>query len=322
MIFTILLILSIFTIAIGVVWIWVFKNASSPYEYFYNLGLQEFIKKNYKKAKENFEKAISLKDDFLEAKYNLALTLSKLKDYKNSRDILEKLSKTNPKDSNLTFQTALTYQYEGNYEEAIKIHEKILKEKPEFFPSQLNLGIIEFNKTNFEQALEMLKKASETNPSDKDALFYIARCKDEMCEYETEEDSQKILAEYINLIQDNQIPEGFNSILAKVYAKSGKIDETVLQCQKALAINPEDVEAYKLLGLTQLILKDLKSVKNTLTTALSLDSKNKEIHNLMSFLLCQQDDRCKLKKCRDKYQELIEKFLEKEEEKDKENAQT
>jgi len=263
-----------------------------------------------KKAKEMFEKCLAIKDDFKEARYDLGLTYMLLKEYKNAKEIFEKSLKIAPKDINIIFNLAMSLQMMESYDEAKVNYEKILKDQPEYFKAHLNLGIISFKQGNYETAVKILTKANEIEPENAQVLFYIARCKDELCQYDSEKESMGIIMEYAKLGSRSDLPEEFHTVLARAYAKSGNLEDTLRVCQAALVLNDEDIEAYTLLGLIQLIKKDMSGVKDTLTTALDLQSKNKEVHNLMSYVLCQQDNRCKLKKCREKYKELIKNYIE------------
>jgi len=79
--------------------------------------------------------------------------------------------------------------------------------------------------------------------------------------FENEDDYQKIIDSYAKIADSSDLPPEFNTVLAVVYAKTGKIDESLAYCRKALTINTEDIRAYRILGLIQFLKKDLVGAK-------------------------------------------------------------
>lgn len=172
----------------------------------------------------------------------------------------------------------------------------------------LSLGLADFEQKNYEKALESFNKHPNAKDNEQ-VLFYINRCNDELCNYDDAEQVSKIIDEYLRIEAIGNTPKDFNITVAKAYAKIGEIEKAEQYTQKALLENAEDVENYKLLGLIQLANKDFVDAKNTISTGLSLQPKNKELHDILSYGLCYQVDNCTLSECREKYHSLIKKRL-------------
>lgn len=132
---------------------------------------------------------------------------------------------------------------------------------------------------------------------------------DELCNYNDQEEGQNIIDNYLKIASESDLPLEFNISIATAYAKIGDLEQSNEYCQKALLLNSEDIEGYKLLGLIQLAKRNFVATKVTLSTALHLQPKNKELHDILSYALCQQLDNCPLDKCRETYNELMKKFL-------------
>lgn len=311
MIFIVLIILIVFSVSLAFFWLWFFKNENvdSP-QILYKKGLKAFQKGNYKKAKVLFSQVADLDANFEDVQYNLGNCLLKLAEYEKAKLYFEAALKTSPNKFDVLFDMALTLQKQKKYDEAEEYYAKALEEKGENFQAYLGLGIVNCNKHDYNKALEFLEKAKSLAPDNTHVLFYIAKCKAELCDFGLNDDCQAIINEYLSMSDKKDLPAEFNISLAKIYAKTGQIAKALEFSKKALNTDTEDVEVYKLLGLIQLIKKEFAEAKNSLSTALHLEPKNEELLEILSYLLCQQEDNCERKKCREKYHEMMKKYSE------------
>lgn len=310
MIFVVILfILIVFSVGLTLVWMWFFKNEKAFCEKLYNKGLKEFKSEQYKKARTLFSRITIMIPDFKDTRYRLGLTYLKLKEYEKAKTEFELCLKTSPDDFDILFNLALSLLNLKLYEQAEEFYLKALDKNEKDVNCFFGLGLINYNLKKFETAMQFFQKADELSPNNPLYLFYINRCKDELCTYDEEEQVNTIIEAYLKLLEYPNLPKEFHIVLAGAYAKSGNIQESEKYCKLALTKNFENVECYKVLGLIQLIKKDLEETKNTLKTALNLQPNNEEIHNLLSYTLCYQVDDCPLGTCRQKYYELIKKFL-------------
>lgn len=308
MFFSLLLILLIFVVAMGIVWLWYFKYTANPFKALYRDAMKVMKNKDYKHASELLQASIEANPDNKDARYALGVVSLELNDLEKAAECFENVLKTSPKDFNALMKLAKTSQLQNNNDKAEELYSKALQENPNSVECQVNLGLIQMSKNNLSEALSFFEKAKEISPDNVEANFYLNKCKDEMCNYEDKQEGQKIIDEYLKLADSKELPLDYYITLTKAQAKMGQLEDALKSCQKALVKNSEDAEAHKLLGLMQLVKKDLVGAKNSLSTALNLKAKNQEVHELLSYVLCQQNDRCLMKKCREKYKELTTKI--------------
>lgn len=306
MISLIFLILIIFSAVLFLGWFWFFMSEKSSDKNVFKAGVKAFEKGNYKKAKELLLKAPDIDTSF-ETKYNLGIVHLKLDEYDDAKKCFEQVLKSSPKNFDALFNLAQVLQLQEKYDEALEFYNKAIKENDKNVDCLLNIGNVHCKKGDYDKALEVLEKAKEILPDSAKVLFSIAKCKGELYVTENKGEYQQIIDEYNKLSGMPDLPLEFNISLAKVYAKNGDIDKALQHCKNAIEVNEEDIEAYKLLGLIQLIKKDFSGAKNSLAIALNFQSNNEETHHLFSYLFCSHEEGCALQQCRNKYYELIKK---------------
>jgi len=311
MIISLLIILLIFVVALAIVWIWFINNEKAAYRRLYALGVKAAEKNDFQKAKNLLLKALSLNSAFKEAKCELCMVYSKLEEHQASKECFESALKANPKDFDTLFNYAELLKMQKKYDEAKDFYLRALKENNKSRDCLFNLGYISFLQNDYVGAMDFFVKILELSSEDIGAHFYLTRCKDEMCKYETEAEGQAIIDEYLEIANKEDLPSEFHISFARSYAKNGNINKALSQCQSALIKDAENIDSYNLLGLIQLLKKDVEGAKNSLTTVVNLESGNAEAHELLSYVFCQQQGRCALNKCREKYHELVNKFIKK-----------
>lgn len=303
------LILILFSVVFTGVWFWFFKKETITSQGIYKKGMKAFKRKNYNKAKDLFSQSFALDANNEDAQYMLGSALFELGEHNNAKEYFENVLKTSPQKFSALFLLAQILQEQENYEEAESIYKKILEEKPKDYRSYLNLGIINYRKQDYAAALNLFTQAKKLSPKNAQVSFYITICKGEICSFEKEKEIKNIIKEYSKISGKKDLPKDFNLSFTKVCAKAGKMDKAFLMCKKTLRQDSENVEAYKLLGVMHLIKRNFPEAKNALSMALNLQPRNPEIYEILSYLLCQQEDACDRKKCREKYYEMIKKFV-------------
>lgn len=304
MIGLIFIILIVFSVVWLFIWLWFFRNGNAPRKS--KGAIKAFEHGNYKKAKELLLKTPDLETNF-ENKYKLGLVHLKLDEYDEAKKCFEQVLKNSPKNFDALFNLAQVLQLQKKYTEALETYAKAAKENSKDIECSLNIGKIYYEQGDYNNALEVLEKTKEISPDNVQILFAIVKCKSELCDIENDAESQQIIDEYTKLVQSANLLKDFDISFAKVHAKIGNIDEAFQCCKNAIEKNAEDIEAYKLLGLIQLIQKDFSGAKNSLSIALNFQSNNPETHHLFSYLFCSHENGCALQRCRTKYYELLNK---------------
>jgi tetratricopeptide (TPR) repeat protein len=305
---SIFILLLIFSVVLFFIWRWFFDANKEPVENFYKLAQNAFESGDYKKAKDLFLKIKKI-DSNMDAKYKLGITFLKLSEYQNAQECFEKVLKKQPQNIDVLSALAKVFRLKGDYNEAVNIYTKIVEKDSKNPEGLLNISQVYYEQNDYFKALEVLEKAKEKFSDNSNILFSIIKCNSKMKDMENDTECKEILEEYIKLSERKDLPPEFYTEIAKTYAMSGDSDNALEACQKAIALNSEDIHAYQILGLIQLIHQDLENAKTNLTIALNIQPSNKETHNVFSYLLCHQVDDCPLDKCRENYFELIKKHL-------------
>lgn len=311
MLFLILIILFVFILALAGAWFWYVSLETPKEPDAFDFANEAFKNKDFKQAESILLKLLAAKPASKEGRYLLGQVYQELKQYEKAKECFDKLLKTSPKDAEVLFSMAKTLEEQQSFDEAKEFYQKASAEDPKNIDGEYNIGVVSFKQGNYADAQKIFEKAVEKNPEDSVAKFFAAKCQDELCDYSDPQQSQAVIERYLQMSGTGNLPKEFDVSLAIAYAKTGQLDKTLAACQRALECDAENVETYKVMGLTQLIMRDLNGAKNTLTTGLHLDSSDAELHELLSYVLCQQKKRCAVQHCRDKYKETVKKFLNK-----------
>lgn len=303
------LILIIFSVLLACVWGWFFRNEKKICRRFYNAGLKAIEKGKYKKAEALLKRVLLMDPDFEDAKYQLGLVYLNQKSFDKASESLETVVKSSPKNLDAVVALAQSLQSQKAFDSAMEHYGSVLQAREDDFDALYGMGFIKYQKGQHQEAVDFLEKALALSPDNKNTAFYLNKCNDELCSYESDCDGADIISKYLKMDGQEGLPDGFHLSLARAYAKTGQISSSQEYCHKALEANPEDIESYKLLGIIQLAKKDFATAKNTLLTALKLEPNNEEIHDILSYVLCYQVDNCPLDRCRERYRELMGKFL-------------
>lgn len=271
----------------------------------YNLALTFIELNDYDKAIKCFEDLLELDPNDFDAQYNMGLVYFRAGDYLNAKKCFEKILETEPRDFNTLFNLALTYQMQQSYEDAQEFYAKALKENEKDADCYFNLGLMAFDTNEYQKALELFEQANGRSFGRTDIMFSILRCKDELCKYETEEEGQDIINQYIKISKYPDLPLDFDVFWARAYAKIGQIDKAYEICNRALVSSPNDALVYRVLGLIKLVKNELEEAKSALLKAIDLDIYNPEGYNILAYVFLQQDNAVEYVTFKTKYKELM-----------------
>lgn len=271
----------------------------------YNLGVTYMALREYENAKKCFEEVLEADSDDFNARYNLGLVFFKIGDYINAKGCFDKILETDPREFNTLFNLALTLQMQQSYEEAQELYAKALQENDKDPDCYFNLGIIAFERKEYPQSLELFEKAHGYAFGRTDIMFSLARCKDEMCKFETEEEGKEIVANYSKISKYSDLPLEFDVYWARAYAKTGQIEKALEICNRAVVSSPNDALVYRILGLIKLVKNELEEAKSALFKAVDLDIYNPDGYNILSYVFLQQENHVEYVTYKTKYKELI-----------------
>jgi len=256
----------------------------------YNLGVTFLATKEYRNAVICFEEVLKNFPDDFDSQYNLGLVYFKIGDYQTAREIFEKILESEPQEFCVIFNLALTLQMQKFYDEANELYEKAIEINPDDADCYFNQGIILFENRNYEKALELFEKAKDLAIERIDIAFAILRCKEELCPFDIQEENKVILNQYKKLSKASDLPLEFDVFYSRAYAKSGNIEKAVEICNRAIISTPENAMTYRVMGLIKLFENKLEDAKQNLFKAISLNAKEPESYNILSYVFLQQNN--------------------------------
>ena len=127
---------------------------------FYSIGLEETKKGNYKKAIENYEKAVKEDPEFAFAWDNMGLNYRRLNKYDKAIDCYKKSLEIDPNGLMPLQNIAIAYQYKKEYYKAIEAYEKLAEideNNPEVYYGIGQVYALHLN--DFEKGLDNMCKA-------------------------------------------------------------------------------------------------------------------------------------------------------------------
>lgn len=295
------IILLLFLCALVIAFFSVRKFLSNHLRY-YKKGRKAYSKGDYTGAKTLFEKTLSLCPTFADAMYMLGSANFMLKQYDDAKKSYENVLEFSPKHYSTLYNLGLTLQMQKKHTQALEFYIRALETDNSDPDGYFNAGVINFELKNYEAARELFEKADKLAPNRDDILFYINRCKDELCNY-NDLGTEQILAEY-ERFSDKKVDDNFNLVLARAYAKAGKIEKSMEQCKKAFALNSSNAQLYRLMGLLELVQKNPQKAKNYLSEAVSLAPSEPEAYNLLAYAFLHLQNKSEYEKYKNKYEQL------------------
>lgn len=133
-----------------------------------------YAEKNYQSALESANKCIELKSDYDKAyivKGNVQMKMNKMDDALVTFNDLLKIDK---KSTSAWDKIGYINYVTKKYDAAIPAYNEVIKLKPEYGKPYENLGVIYSDKKDWDKAIENLKKATELNAKDETTLYRLA----------------------------------------------------------------------------------------------------------------------------------------------------
>ncbi|MFA6285002.1 MAG: tetratricopeptide repeat protein [Parcubacteria group bacterium] len=119
-------------------------------------------------AKQNFEKAVGLKNNYIPAQFMIAVVLQRQGEIDQAIAKLEESQKMNPRDTGISFQLGVLYFQTGKYEQARTTLESTVKLAENYSNAMYFLGLTYDKLGDKQKALEQFQKVSNLNPDNAD----------------------------------------------------------------------------------------------------------------------------------------------------------
>lgn len=219
------------------------KKAPKIVRPYNNVGEAYDKLREYDKAIQEFQKALSLNPNYVYALNNLGNIYGKMENYEKSAEYFRKALALKADYAPANYNLARALYSMGKKEEALKYYREAVRINPYFEEAIFNLAHIESGLGLFEDSIKSYTQFIEMQPANMKAYFGMGDAYAMMREFD------QAIAAYkkaIALNPDYLFPQ-IN--LAAVYVQTERFDEAVAQYEKILARSPYIAGIHKNLGL-------------------------------------------------------------------------
>jgi tetratricopeptide (TPR) repeat protein len=141
----------------------------------------------------------------------------------------------------------------GRYAEAIYEYKRAIKADPDYYRSYCNLGARYFELEMYNESMAIFNQLSKLSPNHVSAHIGLGQVYFELELYE------KAAEAYIQAVQLDPDDDTLYVSVGLALAYDGEPAKAIVFIKRSLAINPDNVDAHYLLGLTFLDLDDVKA---------------------------------------------------------------
>jgi len=213
----------------------IIKFSPGSFQAHNNLGLQYEYRHLYDKAMNEYQKALEIKPDLLEAHSNIANLYFKMGKPQEAKRIYALVEKTAPgsKAGELQNNIAAVYEVEGLWEEALNRYQRALQLDPKLNFTRFNIARIYFSKGKIDlAAIEILNSLSQTAISSEKSKARL-----------------KLIEDYLVSEKNMNYSVPFYNELGIKLAHADFFDEAIAAFQRVLELEPRYADAHFNLGL-------------------------------------------------------------------------
>jgi superkiller protein 3 len=162
--------------------------------------------------------------------------------YDQAVSVFRKVMARDPQNFEGQFNLAFSYLNWGRHSNAVTEFKKALQMNPKSGEAWSNLAMAYENLGKSEQAMDALYKAVQTNPNNITARVNLATM------YGQKNRMDQAIAQYKQIVQIDGMNLDATVNLAKCLSSKGNVSEAKHYLKSAMAINPNDAEAYWEMG--------------------------------------------------------------------------
>jgi tetratricopeptide (TPR) repeat protein len=272
-------------------------------EIYYNLGVVYMKENQNDEAAYFFEKALEIDSFYSEALANLFLLYKEEKNenkIKKLETTLENILKNDPDNYMLWNVKGLIENIKGNYLEAIACFElsESLSEDVIYLQASINKGYSYYLLGNYSKAIDVLNEATEYEPFNPFALFYLGLCFKEIGELDR---SIQKFTEALDIY-----PEFVDAYVERAfcYEEMNNYKKAYSDCKEAIKLDPNNDELWALKGECELNLNKLQLAKSSFEKAIDINPKEEDYYYYIGIIYQELGDYKKSENFFDKCLEL------------------
>ena len=231
------------------------------------------------KAIESYEKAVSLKPDYIEAYYSLGDSFYEVGKLEDTIKCYKRVIEYRPNFTGMHNNLGNIFRELERYDEAVLSYEKAISIDTGFVEGYYNLGITLQELKQLDNASVNYKKAIEIKPNYPEAFNNLGTLYKELKDFDSS------IQSYQNAIDIKpDYAEAFNN-LGILYKELGQLDKAVQNHKIAININSKYDEAHNNLGILFMELGQLESAIESYKSAIKANKNFIEAINNLGLVL-------------------------------------
>ncbi|KPA15711.1 O-linked N-acetylglucosamine transferase, SPINDLY family [Candidatus Magnetomorum sp. HK-1] len=254
------------------------KTPHTPLSY-HQLGVKYYKQNLFAKAKEAWEKAISLDPEYMDARAGLGLSYMHTKQFQVAKNILEQGLKHHPDHIPSLINLALAWHEEDHFGKTSELYEKILKLDNKNQNALYGYGKLLYQTGNYLESINYLKILITENPAFFQAIYLLG------CAYQDSHTNQEAIDCFKTILGMNPdyVLAYYN--LGKIYQAKGQLSVAEDFYKKAIKIKPNFSEVYASLGGLYLDMADTKNAHTMFMKALKQSNNDLKILSVFLYFL-------------------------------------
>ncbi len=239
-----------------------FSDLSAKKENNFELGQKELKARNYKKAIDNFTKAIKSSENIILSYYNRGLAYLFLNEFDKAVQDFNDVIKKDSSIADAYNNRGLSHSYMGNTTNALNDLNKAIELDKKFSQAYINRAHVFILRSDYRNAQYDLDSAAILEPKNPEIHYQLGRLNYNLDKYKESVDNFTKAIEY-GLANAKTFYNRANS-----YYKNNQLNEALQDYTYAIVANPEDLEAlnnrafvYKALGMDSLASVDRAKIQ-------------------------------------------------------------
>ncbi len=224
-------------VALGAFFIAVNLFSTNAEEYF-ERGLNCAVKQDYKCSIENYDKAIEIKPDYVEAYKHRAVTHYTNGDFQKAIPDYNRAIELDPNDAGGFYGRGAAFFNNGDFDRAIEDYTRAIELNPQDAKFVFSRGLAFFNKKDYEKAIEDDNRAIKLNPNYSEAYNNRGNAYDEQGK------NNQAIEDYTKAIELDENFALAYSNRGTSHARKGNYTRAIEDLSRALEINPNLSSAY------------------------------------------------------------------------------
>ena len=208
---------------------------------------------------------------------NLGAILSRKGLHEESINAFKKAIEIDPKDPIYLENLTKLYLSLGKYEELIPYYKKLIDLNPSVADYYNNLGVIYKKAMQPDDAIQLFQKALALKPENP---IYTYNCADTFVEKGQYAEAKQILQTF-NVTYPNHNYVNIHLLLANLYSKNTDWEKVAYECEQVIKIDEKSIAAYKMLGSAYYNMHQYELAENIINKAIALNPNDLESQDLL-----------------------------------------